>query len=435
MARVEHLDPVALKAGLDDAFAQVAGRFKRREVRLRARRCLQGLLAGLERATGWSLAEQAGEATPDGVQRLFTTARWDADGARDDVREYAMRHLGDPGGVLVGDDTGFEKKGACSAGVQRQYTGTAGKITNCQIGVFLGYAAPRGRVLLDRELYLPASWTAAPDRRARAKVPEQVVFATKPQLLQAMIERAIIARVPFAWVTADEAYGDNGPLRRFLEHHQVNYVLAISRSHHIDTAAGRIRAESVATKIPRTAWQRLSCGPGAKGHRRYDWVLVTTTSPGHQILIRRSIHRPAELAFYLCHSTGPASLHRLVQVAGARWTIEECFQTAKNETALDHYQVRQYPAWYRYITLAMLALAFLAVTRATTYTEPDPSRDHRPASADPAPISANEIRRVFAALTRPRIDRAHIQHWSRWRLHHQTRARQSHYQRQHTKDH
>jgi SRSO17 transposase len=431
MARVEHLNAAGLQAGLDDAFAQVAGHFKRREVRLRARRCLHGLLSGLTRTTGWSLAEQAGEATPDGMQRLFTTARWDADAVRDDTRAYALQHLGHPEGVLVGDDTGFEKKGTCSAGVQRQYTGTAGKITNCQIGVFLGYAAPRGRALLDRELYLPASWSSAPARRARTKVPEQVAFATKPQLLQAMIERALTAQVPFTWVTADEAYGDNGPLRRFLEHQRIGYVLAVSRAHHLATAAGPIRAETAATRVPRAAWQQLSCGPGAKGHRRYDWALVATTSGAHQLLIRRSIHQPTELAFYLCHSTSPVTLHQLVQVAGTRWTIEECFQTAKNETALDHYQVRQYPAWYRYITLAMLALAFLAVTRATTCTDPGQAHDPN----DTAPIPANEIRRLFAALTRPQLGHFHIQHWSRWRLRHQARARQSHYQRQHNRDH
>jgi SRSO17 transposase len=217
LARVEHLDAPRLQAGLDDAFAQVAGRFRQREVRLRARGCIQGLLSGLERKTGWSLAEYAGERTPDGMQRLFTTAKWDVDGVRDDIRDYLIEHLGAPDGVLVGDDTGFEKKSTHSAGVQRQYTGTAGKITNCQIGVFLGYASTRGRALLDRELHLPRlSWIADTDRCAQARIPDETRFATKPQLLRAMIERAITAGVPFSWVTADEAYGDNGPLRRFL---------------------------------------------------------------------------------------------------------------------------------------------------------------------------------------------------------------------------
>ncbi|WP_345097916.1 IS701 family transposase [Planomonospora venezuelensis] len=435
MASVEHLSADRLRCGLDDLFAQVAGRFKRREVRLRARACLAGLLAGLERTTGWSLAEHAGEATPDGMQRLMSTARWDVDGVRDDLRGYVIDHLGDADGVLVGDDTGFEKKGVCSAGVQRQYTGTVGKITNCQIGVFLGYATVRGRALVDRELYLPrASWIADADRCAAAKVPGQMAFATKPQLLQVMIARAIAAGVPFAWVTADEAYGDNGPLRRFLEAQRLGYVLAVARDHQIATGAGKVRADVITAKIPKSAWQRHSAGPGAKGQRRYDWALIATTSPAHQLLVRRSVTRPSELAFYLCHSLAPVPLIRLVAVAGARWTIEECFQTGKNEVGLDHYQVRLYPAWYRYITLSMLALAFLAVTRAHLLNEHEQASGAPHDRAAEIAVSANEIRRLFASLTRPPLDEQHIRHWSAWRLRHQSRARRSHYQRQRLRD-
>ena len=334
-------------------------------------------------------------------------------------------------GVLVGDDTGFAKQGLCSAGVQRQYTGTLGKVTNCQIGVFLGYASGRGRAVLDRELYLPReSWIAQPERCAAAQVPEQAGFATKPQLLQAMIERVLAAGMPFGWVTADEAYGDNGPLRRFLEQHQLGYVLAVSRSHQINAGAGKVRADVMAAKVPKSGWQRLSCGPGAKGERRYDWALITTSSPAHRLLIRRSLSNPADLAFYLCHTPRPVPLQRLVQVAGARWTIEECFQTGKNEAAFDHYQVRLYPAWYRYITLAMLALAFLAVTRASL--SPEPASPAGPGQL--VAISSNEIRRLFALLTRPLTNEEHILRWSRWRRRHQARARHSHYQRQRLKD-
>lgn len=296
MARLDHLDTARLRSGLDDAFAQIAGRFARREVRLRARRCLDGLLSGLERKNGWSLAEHAGEATPHGMQRLFSTAVWDVDGTRDDIRDYVTGHLGHPDGVLIGDDTGFEKKGTRSAGVQRQYTGTAGKITNCQIGVFLGYATPTGRALIDRELYLPrTSWIADPARCEEAKIPAGTVFATKPQHLQTMIERALAAGVPFGWVTADEAYGDNGPLRRFLEDHRLGYVLAVSRSHHLTTGAETLRAETMATRIPTTGWQRLSCGNGAKGERLYDWALVATTdSARHHRLRPPPAHPPLD---------------------------------------------------------------------------------------------------------------------------------------------
>jgi SRSO17 transposase len=424
LARVDDVEGSRLAAGLDDAFALVAGRFFRREVRVRARACLAGMLSGLERKTGWSLAEHAGEAAPGGMQRLFAAARWDADLVRDDLRGYAATALGDPDGVLIGDDTGFEKGGSCSAGVQRQYTGTAGKITNCQIGVFLAYASLKGRALIDRELYLPRSWTRDEGRLAAARVPEGTGFRTKPQLLRAMIERAIAADIPFGWVTADEAYGDNGPLRAFLEEQKVSYVLAVSRDHVTATSAGRHRADALAGRVPKGAWQRLSCGDGAKGERRYDWAVIATSRPEISLLIRRSVSRPSELAFYLCHTPRPVPLGRLVKVAGTRWAVEECFQAGKNEAGLDHYQVRLYGAWYRYVTLAMLALAFLAVTRAALADD-----------SGTLVSSANEIRRMFAALSAPSRDDQHARRWSRWRHRHQERARHFHYQRQRLKDH
>lgn len=431
LVRVDVIGASRLLSGLDDAFALVAGRFRRREVRARARSCVASMLSGLERKTGWSLAEHGGEARPDGMQRLFTTARWEEDLVRDDLRGYVTAALGDPGGVLIGDDTGFEKKGASSAGVQWQYTGTAGKITNCQLGVFLAYASPRGRALIDRELYLPRSWTSDQGRLAAAKVPEETGFRTKPQLLKVMIERAIAAGVPFSWVTADEAYGDNGPLRSYLEEQQLGYVLAVSRDHVITTAAGRRRADEMAAALPKTAWQRLSCGNGAKGRRCYAWAIIATTRPGVSLLVRRSIARPSELAFYLCHAPQPVPLARLVHVAGTRWAVEECFQAGKSEVGLDHYQVRLYRAWYRYVTLAMLALAWLAVTRAALAGPPAPGQARESQLA----TSANEIRRMFTALCGPSGNEQHARRWSRWRHRHQERARHSHYQRQRQQDH
>ena len=271
--------------------------------------------------------------------------------------------------------------------MQRQYTGTAGKVTNCQVGVFLAYASPKGRALIDRELYLPRSWTADQDRLASAKVPGKRGFKTKRQLLQAIIERAIAAGVPFAWGTANEAYGNNGPLRAFLEERKLGYVLAVSRDHPTATKAGTMRADALAVALPKEAWQRISCGNGAKGRRFYDWALVATDRPEISLLVRRSIARPSDLALYLCHTPQPVPLARLVQAAGARWAVEQCFQAGKNEAGLDHYQVRLYKA--RYVTLSMLALAWLAVTRAALAGPQPPGQ--RPESH--LITSANEIRR------------------------------------------
>jgi SRSO17 transposase len=382
------------------------------------------MLSGLERKTSWSLAEHAGEAAPDGMQRLFTTARWDPGGVRDDLRGYVAAALGDPDGVLIGDDTGFEKGGTRSAGVQWQYTGTVRKITNCQLGVFLAYAGSKGRALVDRELYLPRSWTGDARRLAAAGVPEETGFRTKPQLLELMIERAVTAGIPFGWVAADEAYGDNGPLRSYLEGRGIAYVLAVARAHVLATPAGGRRADALAAKLPKRAWQRMSCGDGAKGERRYDWALVASVRPEVSLLVRRSVSRPSELAFYLCHVPRPVPLSRLVQVAGVRWAVEECFQAAKNEAGMDHYQVRRYKSWYRYVTLAMLALAFLAAIRAAL-------TDDNTGLVS----SANEIRRMFTALCSPPRDEQHARHWSRRRQRHQERARRCHYQHQRLQDH
>jgi SRSO17 transposase len=357
--------PARWDDALDELFSQVlAPFFVRSEPRLRARVCLDGLLSGLERKNGWSLAEYAGDGTPDGMQRLFSHARWDADEVRDALRAQVAERLGSRDGVLVVDDTGFEKKGRCSAGVQRQYTGTAGKITNCQIGVFAAYAVPGGqRVLIDRELYLPASWFEEPDRLTGAGVGADVVFATKPELAWRMIERAADdPLLTFAWVGGDEAYGDNTVLRERCRSRGLNQVFAVSCDHLVPVAGGRIRADHAIAALGQTAWQRYSCGHGAKGHRFYDWAWIPLGEHGAHdwLLARRSISNPTEVAFYRCWATKSVPLPALVRVAGARWSIEECFQATKNEVGLDHYQVRRAISWYRYITLVMVAHAHLA---------------------------------------------------------------------------
>jgi SRSO17 transposase len=370
-------DLAAWIAGLDDLFALVAGRFFRVEPRRRARAYVRGLLAPLAAKNGWTLAEAAGDATPDGMQRLLNAAAWDADGVRDDVRAYAVRHLGSADGVLVVDETGFLKKGTKSAGVQRQYSGTAGRVENCQLGVFCAYVTGKGRALIDRELYLPKSWIADRDRCREAAVPDEVEFATKTGLARVMLARALDAGVPAAWVTADEAYGKDHRFRDWLEARRLGYVVAVASNQAIPGSTGTSRADALAAHAPDRAWKRRSCGNGAKGPRVFGWAVASLPGehdgvpPGWSrwLLVRRALTRNAqgehELAYYLCRAPAGTTGDELIRVAGSRWAIEECFQTAKTETGLDHYQVRRYHAWYRHITLAMLAHAYLCVTAAT----------------------------------------------------------------------
>ena len=369
-------DLAAWVAGLDDLFALVAGRFPRVEPRLQARAYVRGLLAPLAAKNSWTLAEAAGNKTPDKMQRLLNRAGWDDGGVRDDVRGYVTRHLGDAGGVLVVDETGFVKKGTRSAGVQRQYSGTAGRVENCQLGVFLAYASPKGRALVDRELYLPRSWTEDRGRCREAGIPDGVQFASKTELARLMLGRALDAGVPASWVTADEAYGKEGGLRDWLEQHRIGYVVAVPKSQAVAGDAGKSRADVLTAHAPDQAWKRRSCGNGSKGPRVYDWAAATLPDDGTEpsgwsrfLLVRRSLASNAkgelELAYYLCAAPAGATDEELIRVAGSRWAIEECFQSAKNETGLDQYQVRRYDAWYRHATLALLAHAYLSVTAAT----------------------------------------------------------------------
>jgi SRSO17 transposase len=348
---------------------RVSGRFFRAEPRARVREYVSGLVAGLERKNGWTLAEHAGEVVPDGMQRLLRRADWDIDGVRDDLRDYVTERLGDREGVLIVDDTGFLKKGTRSAGVQRQYSGTAGRIENCQIGVFLAYASSAGHALIDRELYLPESWTSDRARCRAAGIPDEVEFATKPVLAQAMLARAIDASVPFSWVTADEAYGQVKYLRVWLEAREVSYVLATRCNDDVTTADARTgRVDELVAGLSVRAWRRLSVGAGAHGPRDYDWArlpirIAWAPGRGHWLLARRSISDPTEIAYYICYGPRRASLLDLARIAGSRWRVEECFQQAKNEAGLDHYQVRSWRAWYAHITLSMLALAWLSGTK------------------------------------------------------------------------
>ena len=358
--------------GIERVHDCIAGRFRRPEPRKRALEYLKGLLSPVERKNGWQLAEWAGDATPCGVQRLLPGYVWDADLVRDDLKRYVVEHLGGGDAILVVDETGFLKKGDKSVGVQRQYSGTAGRTGNSQVGVFLAYAGAGGRTLLDRELYLPQVWADDWERRREAGVPDSVGFQTKGQLARQMLERALESGVPFTWFTGDEVYGSDRNLRLWLEREGVPHVLAIKRSEKLwaltEKGPRQVRADRLAAQVEESGWVRCSAGDGAKGPRVYGWAVMDIRplgepGKGYWLLVRRSIANPGELAYYVCYGPAGTALAELVRVAGRRWTIEECFEEAKGQVGLDQYEVRRWDGWYRHITLAMLAHAYLAVIR------------------------------------------------------------------------
>ena len=353
-------------AELDAVAATLAPRFERAEPRKRVVAYLTGLLSTTERKNGWQLAELAGEATPDGMQRLLSTAHWDANAVRDDLLAYVLEHLADPGAVLVLDETGFVKKGTKSVGVAPQYCGAVGKIANCQIGVFLAYATSHGPVLLDRELYLPKEWADDPARRRQAGVPAEAACVPKPTLGKQLLERALAAGVTAAWVTADSIYGGTYSLRHYLEEREQSFVLAVPSTQRVGLSA---KAEQVAASWPAEAWRRLSAGEGSQGPRWYDWAWMPMSwrwapdGMAHWLLARRSVSQPDELAYYFVFGPTDATLQQVVQVAGTRWQVEQAFELAKGEVGLDEYEVRTWVGWYRHVTLAMFALAYLTVVR------------------------------------------------------------------------
>jgi SRSO17 transposase len=354
--------------GLDGLHARIAHRFRRAEARGRAKRYLAGLLDRVERKNGWQLAEHLGEPGPQGVQRLLNAADWDVEAVRDDLRSYVTEHLGHAAGVLIVDETGFLKKGTKSVGVQRQYSGTAGRIENCQIGVFVGYASHQGRAFLDRELYLPQEWVQDPARRGEAGVPPEVSFATKPELARQMLARAFAAGVPASWVSGDEIYGDDGAFRRWLVAENHPYVLAVSAHHPLWQSGTQERADHLIAALPPAAWAPLSAGAGSQGERLYDWACIQVpyeSAPGtaHWLLARRSLSDPTEHAYYRVFGPADTPVATMVRVAGMRWAIEASFEDAKGAVGLDHYEVRMWTAWYRHVTLALLAHAYLEVTR------------------------------------------------------------------------
>jgi SRSO17 transposase len=356
-------------AYLADIERRLAPYFERAEPRQRAMAYLRALLSPAERKNSWQLAEVSGDATPYGFQHLLRRALWDPEAVRDELRRYVVQHLGDPEAVLVLDETGFLKKGRHSAGVARQYSGTAGRIENCQIGVFVGYAGRLGYALLDRELYLPQEWTEDRERCRQAGIPEDRRFATKPQLAQQMLQRALTAGIAARWVTGDSVYGDDRRLRMWLEAQPQAYVLAVSGKEYVWLTWQQRQVKTILAALPEDGWTRLSAGDGAKGPRWYDWRWLPLAEPldpaWHRwLLVRRSVSEPTELRAYVVFAPEAATLEEVVRVAGTRWVIEQLFETAKGDVGLDHYEVRSWTGWYRHITLAVWALALLATMRA-----------------------------------------------------------------------
>jgi len=358
--------------------------FARSDARARAMAYLAGLLSPAARKNSWQLAEISGHSNPYGFQHLLGRADWNPDVLRDRLRTYVTDYLANSDGVGVIDETGFLKKGRHSAGVARQYSGTAGRIENCQIGVFLAYASVHGHTLIDRELYLPKEWIDDRERCRRSGIPDERAFATKPELARQMLKRAFDVGMMLAWVTGDSVYGDDRALRGWLEQRKQAYVLAVSGKESVWLRNEQQQIKTILAELPAQGWERLSAGAGSKGSRIYGWRRLELSAPALEgwqrfLLIRRSISEPSELTGYIVFAKAHTTLSELVRVAGTRWTVEESIQTAKGEVGLDHYEVRSFTGWYRHMTLAMWAQAFLSVIREETGAQAAPKKGmHKP---------------------------------------------------------
>lgn len=354
------------------AFAEIENRidhvFAQYQSRERAIQYIKGLLSPVERKNSWQLAEAAGEKDPYGIQYLLGKAWWDVDDMRDELMKYEREHFQDPDGVFVVDETGFLKKGTHSAGVHRQYSGTAGRIENCQIGVFAAYVTPRDHVLIDRELYLPKVWMEDAKRRKEAGIPPERKFMTKPELARMIINRGMTSGISFKWVAGDSVYGDSRHLRLWLEEKGKAYVFAVTGKEYVDAGFKQYRVSDILASLPEGGWERMSAGDGSKGPRLYDWLLLEINSPLRKgwkswLLVRRSVNDPRELKAHVVSAPAGTELSEIVRVAGIRWAIEVSFEDAKQETGLDEYEVRSFTGWYRHITLSMFAYALLSVLK------------------------------------------------------------------------
>lgn len=441
MEHPQHSTPIAMPTTLSHVVcwtcallrlhSRIAARFARPEPRRRVLAYLQGLLSSTERKNGWQLAEHAREATPYGMQRLLSQAVWDVDGVRDDVRTSTLEQLGHQAPIVVIDETSFPKRGKKSAGVQVQYCGTTGQVENCQVGVFLDYVTSRGHTLIDRELYLPLGWTEDHERRRAAGIPADVRFQTKCELAQRMLARLCKADVPLSWVVADTVYGSNLDLRNWLEAHQYSYVLAVACTEPVGvlTAQGRRRVEVAQVEtllLEEHDWQRLAMGQGTKGVRLFDWAAVPLLhrwkgDGRHFLLIRRRVDDPTKKAYYLVFAPPGTTLPEMVQAIGARWCIEQDFETAK-DLGLDHYEVRSWTGWYRHITLCLLAHAFLTGLCVQDTLASDSSVMPLEDQAL-LPLTVPEVRRILGHLIWPAPSSVKVVlGWSCWRRYHQRRA-------------
>ena len=411
--------------------------FARVEPRRQARKYVTGLMGDLPRKNCWTLAEQAGDVTPDKMQRLLERAAWDASQAMGEVRGFTIARLGDPAGaVLVLDESGQEKTGEHTAGVKRQYMGCAGRVANGINVVFASYAAPAGHAVIGARLYVPRDWADDRQRRQAAGIPDDLEFATKPQLAAEIVKQLLAeGRCP-PWVTGDEVYGRDAKLRTLLEDRRTGYVLKIPCSFRVTLPAGqKARADHAARLVPARAWQTASAGHGSKGDRDYGWAWLATASTRRHLLIRRHLGDPADLAYFLCHvPAGRAcSFTTLIRIAGRRWPVEEDFALGKSWFGLADSQVRCHTAITRHLALAMAALAVCATTaalarpRTSTLARAPTSPDELPPQ-DPGliPLTVTEIKRIFNLVTPTWQTIRHYLHWSWWRRRHQARARWCH---------
>ena len=419
---------------LKDLLGQVAGCFPRRETRQAASQMVNGLLMELEDYNCWSIAEAAGHCGPHRLQHLLSRAVWDDQQVLDAAAAWAVARLDDGDAVLVVDETADEKSSAGAVGAARQYSGTVGGIALCQVAVTLTFATSRGHALIGRSLYLPGECAADEEHRELAGVPEEVMFATKPELARALLQRAHQRAIRAAFVTGDEVYGGRD-LRRTIRALGMGYVLAVRSNHVLTLGSGRVLTAAGAVRlIPRGAWQRLRTGHGTKGSRHYDWAMLEVTSDdvpsgqhgthdaGHSALLVRRHRYTGTCSFYRCWTPGPVPLARLIATAVARWRIEENHQLAKQVAGLDSGQVIRWRSWHRWSALCLLAFIYLAVTAAF-------DRDaHAGLETGLIPVTIPEMLRMLrgTVIPPPRRDHAHRQHWSQWRRRHQYRASQAH---------